>query len=160
MIETGSVFPHVALKIIDENGVADAQSADIFDKGRSVLFSLPGAFTPTCSVDHLPGYVAAADALKAKGIDRIICLTVNDHHVVKAWAEASGALGRVMFIADGAATLAKLLGVDKDMAGTMGIRAFRSAMLIKDGIVEAAFTENQPGIVTSTGAAAILDFVN
>lgn len=160
VIEKGSAFPSVAVKLVNAYGIMDTNSDEIFGAGRTVVFSVPGAFTPTCSVSHLPGFVAAAKDLHNKGIQRIICLAVNDHHVVKAWAEASKALGSVEFIADGTASLAKALGIDKDMAGTMGVRAKRAAFLVKDGIIEAAFTENQPGVVTSTGALAILEFID
>jgi putative transcriptional regulator len=115
MIEVGAALPDISVKLIDEDGARDVSLREIFASGRSVLFSLPGAFTPTCNTNHLPGFVDAAPELRAKGIEQIICLAVNDHHVVKAWAEASGALGPVRFIADGAANLANLLGIDKDM---------------------------------------------
>lgn len=159
MIEVGADLPDISVKLVDEDGARDVSLREIFASGRSVLFSLPGAFTPTCNTNHLPGFVDAAPELRAKGIEQIICLAVNDHHVVKAWAEGSGALGPVRFIADGAANLANLLGIDKDMAGTMGIRAVRCAILLKNGVVEATFTEDQPGMVTSTGAPAILRFI-
>lgn len=159
MIVAGTKFPDVTVKLIDENGARDVSTAEILSTGRSIVFSVPGAFTPICSANHLPGFIEAAMQFQNKGIDRIICLAVNDHHVVGAWAKASEALGAVSFIADGTASLAKLLGIDKDMAGTMGVRAVRAAMLVKNGVVEAAFTEDQPGMVTSTGAPAMLRFI-
>jgi len=160
MIQNGDAIPSVAIKLINKGGVTDADSATIFGDGRVVLFTVPGAFTPTCHNNHLPGYVSAADAFRAKGINRVICMTVNDQHVVKAWADASGALGAVEFIADGNGALTKALGLDKDMSGGgMGTRAIRAALIIKDGIVEALFTEDQPGQVTSSGAPAILDII-
>lgn len=158
MIQKGDSVPSAPVKLVNNSGTTDADSATILGEGKIVLFTLPGAFTPTCHSNHLPGYVTAADELRAKGVNRIICLTVNDHHVVKAWAEALGALGVVEFIADGNAELAKALGLDKDMsAGGMGTRAIRAALILNNGTVEAAFTENQPGQVTSSGAPAILE---
>lgn len=158
MIQKGDSVPSVPVKLVDNNGPTDVDSAAILGEGKIVLFTLPGAFTPTCHNNHLPGYVSAADDLRAKGVNRIICLTVNDHHVVKAWAEALGALGVVEFIADGNAELSKALGLDKDMSGAgMGTRAIRAALILNNGTLEAAFTENQPGEVTSSGAPAILE---
>lgn len=158
MIAAGDDMPSVNVKLIGEDGASDADSADIFRDGRTVVFSVPGAFTPTCHANHLPGYVQLADEILAKGIDRIICLTANDHHVVKAWAEASDALGKIAFIADGNAELVKALGIDRDMTGGgMGVRAARTAMIIRDGRLEAIYTEDSPGQVTSSGAPAILE---
>lgn len=160
MIQQGDAIPSVAVKLVNKSGVIDGDSATIFGDGRVILFTVPGAFTPTCHNNHLPGYLSAGEALRTKGVNRIICMTVNDHHVVSAWADASEALGVVEFIADGNATLTKALGLDKDMSGGgMGTRAIRSALVIKDGIVEAVFTEDQPGQVTSSGAPAIVEFL-
>lgn len=137
-------------------GVEDTTSQAVLGQGKVVLFSVPGAFTPTCHVNHLPGFLANAERLAAAGVDRIICASVNDHHVMKAWAEASDALGKVDFIADGNADLARALGLDKDFAAFgMGTRYARAAMIIVDGIVDAVFVEDAPG-VNASGAPAIL----
>jgi peroxiredoxin len=118
-----------------------------------VFFTVPGAFTPTCHVNHLPGFLANASKLRAAGITRIVCGSTNDHHVMKAWAEATGALGTIDFVADPHAELAKAMGLNREM--DIGLRFRRSAMLIQDGVVEAVFVEEAPG-VTATGAPAIL----
>lgn len=158
MIAAGDNFPSADVKYITAEGVSDSDGLSAVNSGTSVLFSVPGAFTPTCHANHLPGYVGLVDDFKSKGVDRIICLTVNDQHVVKAWAEASNALGKVDFIADGNADLSKALGIDKDMSmGGMGTRSVRAAMIIKDGKVTDIFTEENPGQVTSSGAPFILD---
>ena len=160
VIENNSAFPSIAVRLVNKDGITEVDSATLFAKGRHVLFALPGAFTGTCSELHLPGYVMAADELKANGIERIVCLTVNDPAVVKAWGEASNAMDTVEFIADGNADLTKALGIDRDLSvAAMGTRAARSAFVIKDGIVEAAFTEHKPGVVTSSGAPAIIEFL-
>ena len=160
VIENGAAFPAQIVKFVSGEDVSDIATNDLFGQGRHVLFSLPGAFTPTCSDMHLPGYVLLADQLHAKGIGRIVCLTVNDHHVIKAWAKAAAATDVIDFIADGNADLAKALGIDRDLsAASMGVRAGRAAFVITDGIVEAAFTENKPGVVTSSGAPAIVEFL-
>jgi len=156
MIKAGDTIPSVPVKLVDANGVTDTTSTAVLGTGQVVFFAVPGAFTPTCHVNHLPGFIANADKLHAAGVDRIVCAAANDHHVVKAWAEATGALGKIDFIADGNAALAKALGLDKDFSGAgMGTRFTRSAMLITNGVIDAVFVEDAPG-VTATGAPAIL----
>lgn len=161
MIKQGDTVPSVGVQLINNGGTTDADSAKLLGEGRLVLFTVPGAYTPTCHNNHLPGYVAAKDALHKHGITRIICMTVNDQHVVSSWAQSSNALGTVEFIADGNATLTKALGIDKDFSGGgMGTRAIRAAIIINNGVVEAVFTEDNPGEVTSSGAPAILEFLD
>jgi len=156
MIKSGDTIPSVPVKLVDGSGVSDTTSDSVLGQGRVVFFSVPGAFTPTCHVNHLPGFIANADKMRAAGVDRIVCAAANDHHVVKAWAEASDALGKIDFIADGNAVQAKAFGLDKDFSGAgMGTRFTRAAMLITDGVVDAVFVEDAPG-VSATGAPAIL----
>lgn len=156
MIERGSPIPSVRIKLVGADGATDTTSDAVLGTGLVVLFAVPGAFTPTCHVNHLPGFVANESKLRAAGVDRIVCVSVNDHHVIKAWAEASGALGKIDFIADGNAELAEALGLAKDMSGSgMGKRYGRSAMLIRNGIADAVFVEDAPG-VSASGAPAIL----
>lgn len=160
MIEISASVPSVAIRLVNRDGVIESDSAALFATGRHVLFAVPGAFTGTCSDLHLPGYVMAHDELKDLGIDRVVCLAVNDPAVVKAWGEALSAFDAVEFIADGNADFSTALGIERDLSGAaMGIRAARSAFVIKDGIIEAAFTEHKPGVVTSSGAPAIVEFL-
>jgi peroxiredoxin len=154
MIERGSPVPSVGIKLVDANGSEDTTSEAVLGNGLVVFFAVPGAFTPTCHLNHLPGFLANAAKLRDAGVDRIVCASVNDQHVMKAWAEASGALGTIDFIADGNADLAVALGLSKDFSG-MGTRYTRSAMLIRDGIADAVFVEDAPG-VNASGAPAIL----
>jgi peroxiredoxin len=154
MIQTGDKLPSVPVKLVDANGVSDADSAELLGHGRVVLFGVPGAFTPTCDTSHLPGFVGAADRMKAAGISRIVCATVNDHHVVKLWAERSDALGKVDFISDAHGRLAEALGLAKDF-GDLGRRFARFAMIAKDGVVQQVFVQDVAG-VTVSGAPAIL----
>ncbi len=154
MIQTGDKLPSVPVKLIDASGIADGDTTGFLGKGRIVLFGVPGAFTPTCDTSHLPGFVAAADRLKAGGIDRIVCATANDHHVTKAWAERSDALGKVDFIADASAQFADALGLAKDFPG-LGHRYARFALIARDGVVEHLFVQDAAG-VTVSGAPAIL----
>ena len=156
MIERGSPIPSVPTKLVGAEGATDTTSDAVLGTGLVVLFTVPGAFTPTCHVNHLPGFVANESKLRAAGVSRIVCASVNDHHVMKAWAEASGALGKIDFIADGNAALAEALGLAKDVSGSgMGKRFARSAMLIRNGVVDAVFVEDAPG-VNASGAPAIL----
>ena len=156
MIERGDKIPAMPIKLIDQNGISDDTTSAVLGTGKVVLFSVPGAFTPTCHTNHLPGFVANADKMRAAGVSRIVCIAANDHHVMKAWAEGSDALGKVDFLADGNADFAKALGLEKDFsAAGMGVRFARAAMLISDGIVEAVFVEDAPG-VNASGAPAIL----
>lgn len=156
MIETGQPIPSVKTQLINADGTTDTTSDAVLGSGLVVFFSVPGAFTPTCHVNHLPGFVANAAKLRAAGVDRIVCASVNDKHVMKAWAEASGALGEIDFIADGNAELADAMGLGRDMSGGgMGRRFTRSAALLRDGVVQQIYLEDAPG-VTATGAPAIL----
>ncbi|WP_338722603.1 peroxiredoxin [Devosia sp. XK-2] len=156
MIESGNRIPSVGIKLVTVAGVEDTTSDAALGQGTVVLFSVPGAFTPTCHVNHLPGFVANAAKMRASGVDRIVCAATNDHHVMKAWAEATNALDDIVFLADGNTALAQALGLDKDMSGTgLGRRFARAAMIIRDGIVDAVFVEDAPG-VTASGAPAIL----
>ena len=154
MIKTGDKLPSVPVKFIDADGVTDADTAEVLGHGRVVIFGVPGAFTPTCDTSHLPGFVGAADRIKKADISRIVCATVNDHHVTRRWAEASDALGKVDFIADAHGAFAEALGLAKDF-GDLGRRFARFAMIAKDGVVEQLFVQDVKG-VTVSGAAAIL----
>ena len=156
MIERGSPIPSVRTKLVNAEGASDTTSDAVLGTGLVVFFAVPGAFTPTCHVNHLPGFIANESKLRAAGIDRIVCASVNDHHVMKAWAQASDALGKIDFLADGNAELAEALGLAKDFSGSgMGKRFARSAMLIRNGVVDAVFVEDAPG-VNASGAPAIL----
>jgi peroxiredoxin len=155
MIQAGDKLPSVPVKLVDASGISDADTTSILGQGRVVLFAVPGAFTPTCDTSHLPGFVAVADKIKALGISRIVCATANDHHVVKAWAERSEALGKVDFIADPHARLADALGLSKDIPDLGGKRYARFAMILRDGVVENLFVQDVAG-VTVSGAPAIL----
>ena len=157
MIAKGEDIPSVSIKLVEETGSKDVDASALLSEGRIVLFTVPGAFTPTCHNNHLPGYVELADAIKAKGVSRILCATVNDHHVTRAWAKASGAFGKVDFVADGNADLCKAMGLDRDMsAGGMGTRYIRAAIVVDKGKIEAVYAETAPGEVTSSGAPAVL----
>lgn len=156
MIERGNAIPSVGIKLVNASGTSETTSDAVLGSGTVVFFAVPGAFTPTCHVNHLPGFLANAEKLKAKGVDRIVCAATNDAHVMRAWAEASGALDKIEFLADGNADLARALGLAKDFSASgMGTRYARSAMIVRDGKVLDIFVEDAPG-VNASGAPAIL----
>ena len=136
-IQEGDKVPSVNLQYMGADGVETISSDDLFAGKKVVLFALPGAFTPTCSAAHLPGYVVASDDLSAKGVDRIVCLSVNDAFVMDAWGKQHNADDRVMMIADGSAHFTTALGLELDLdAAGMGLRSQRYAMVVNDGVVE------------------------
>lgn len=154
MIQAGDRIPSVPVKLVDSDGVHDADAQNVLGQGRVVFFGVPGAFTPTCDTSHLPGFVANAGKIRAHGVDRIVCGTVNDHHVTKLWAERSEALGKIDFIADAHAALAEAMGLAKQFPD-LGRRYARCAMIVEDGVVQQLFLQDVSG-VTVSGAPAIL----
>ena len=136
-IKVGDRIPKATLKVATPEGPKDRTTDEIFSGKKVVLFAVPGAFTPLCSAQHLPGYVQKAKEIKAKGVDTIVCLAVNDGFVMGAWGEAQGVGDSVLMAADGSAVFTKALGLDFD-AGKfgMGVRAQRFAAIIEDGIVK------------------------
>jgi len=136
-IQAGDKVPSVNLQHMGADGVETISSDDLFAGKKVVLFALPGAFTPTCSAAHLPGYVVASDDLLAKGVDRIVCLSVNDAFVMDAWGKQHNADDRVMMIADGSGHFTTAVGLELDLdAAGLGLRSQRYAMVINDGVVE------------------------
>ena len=156
MIAVNDKIPAVTLKVFGENGPEDITTEALFADKKVVLFAVPGAFTPGCSQTHLPGYVVNADNIKAKGVDSIICLSVNDAFVMDACGKAQNAEALIM-LADGSGELTKALGLEKDItAGGMGIRSQRYAMIIENGKVTSLNVEPARGVVVSA-AEAILE---
>lgn len=136
-IQIGDKLPSIDVQYKTEDGVKTINTDELFAGKKVVLFALPGAFTPTCSASHVPGYLVNSDKLFEKGIDRIICLSVNDAHVMQAWGEQQNVEDRIMMIADGNADFSRAVGLEVDLsAGGMGIRSQRYAMVVNDGVVE------------------------
>jgi peroxiredoxin len=136
-IQVGDKLPDIEVQHKTDSNVETINMVNLCKGKKVVLFALPGAFTPTCSASHLPGYVIASDELFANGIDLIICLSVNDAHVMHAWGEQQNVDDRVMMIADGSAHFTKAIGLEEDRDATgMGIRSQRYAMVINDNLVE------------------------
>ncbi len=132
-IQVGDKIPTLSVKATD---MTDVSTDDLFDGKKVVLFAVPGAFTPTCSNQHLPGYVEHADAIRAKGVDDIICMSVNDAFVMSAWGEDRGVGDKVRMIADGNGDLSRALGLDFDGSGIgFGLRCQRFAAVVENGIV-------------------------
>jgi glutaredoxin/glutathione-dependent peroxiredoxin len=155
-INVGETVPDVKLVKATKDGPDAVQSADFFKGKRVALFSVPGAFTPTCSAKHLPGFAEKADDLKAKGIDEIACTAVNDAFVMKAWGEANGSPA-VTMLADGNADFVKALGLTMDGTGFgMGTRGQRFSAVINDGVVEQLNVE-APGDFKVSSAEHMLE---
>lgn len=134
MIKTGDTIPAVNITVIDSEGQNTVAANDYFAGKKVVLFAVPGAFTPTCSESHLPGYVVKADDIKAKGVDAIACLSVNDSFVMKSWQDAQNA-EHIAMIADGGAALTNAFGLEMDTADFGGVRSQRYSMIVDNGVV-------------------------
>lgn len=155
-IAVGDKIPDVQVKIPGSNGPENAQTADLLGTGTVVLFGLPGAFTPTCSDHHLPGFVVRADDIRAKGVDAIYCVSVNDAFVMGAWGKANEVEGKVGMIADGSAVFTKAMGLEVDLTGGgLGVRSKRYAAVIKDGILTHLAVEDTLALDVSSADAVL-----
>lgn len=157
MINAGAKVPVVELTTVLNGETENIPSDQFFADKKIVLFALPGAFTPTCSASHLPGYVVNADELFAKGVDVIACLSVNDSFVMKAWAEAQNA-EKITMIADGGAEFTKALGLEMETGNFGGTRSQRYAMIVDNGKVSALKVE-KPKTFEVSSAEAILEIL-
>lgn len=157
-IKVGDTIPNVNLYHIGQSGGPEAISShDVFAGKKTVLFAVPGAFTRTCSAKHLPGFVRLADEIKAKGVDEVACISVNDAAVMNAWGLAHGAPGKVMMLSDGIADFAKAIGIFTDMSQRgYGIRSKRYAMVIDNNKVVALDIEPS-GEYGVSSAEAVLE---
>lgn len=156
-IKIGDQLPSATFMVMGESGPAERSSTDVFDNRRVVLFGVPGAFTPSCHHNHMPGYVQKAADIRAKGIDAIACVSTNDIFVLDHWAEVSGAKGQVEMLADGNADFVKAIGLDLDASGKgLGTRSHRFAMLVENGTVQALEVESNPAEVGASSAESML----
>jgi glutaredoxin/glutathione-dependent peroxiredoxin len=152
-IAVGEQVPDVEVRGMGENGPEVIRTRDVLGKGRVVLFAVPGAFTPGCSKVHLPGFVQGADDLKAKGVDTIACIAVNDPWVMDAWGRGQGVGDDIVMLADGDATFTKAVGLDRDLSGVgLGVRSARYAMVLQDGVVESLEVDTKGVDVSSCSA--------
>jgi glutaredoxin/glutathione-dependent peroxiredoxin len=156
-IAIGTRLPEATFRVMTPSGPAAKTTAEIFDGKRVVLFAVPGAFTPTCNNNHLPGFLANLDAFKGKGIDTVACTAVNDVFVLDAWSKSTGGQDKIEFLSDGNGDFARALGLDMDGSGIgFGIRSKRYAMLVEDGVVKALNVEDVPGKADKSTADALL----
>ncbi len=161
-IKVGDKIPSVKLKTMTKDGMKEMTTDELFGKGKTVMFALPGAFTPTCSAKHLPGFVGKAEDIRKKGFDKIACLSVNDAFVMNEWAGNQGA-DNIQFLPDGNGEFTAAMGqlVDKADLG-FGKRSWRYSMLVRNGVVEKMFVEpNKPGDPFEVSdAATMLAYIN
>ena len=156
-ISVGDKVPSATLRYIGPDGPQEITTDQLFAGKKVALFAVPGAFTPACSQRHLPGFVDKAADLKAKGIDTIACVAVNDAFVMNAWGKAQNVGDKVMMLADGSGEFARALGLELDMRGRgLGVRSQRYSMLVDNGTVKSLNVEAQPGQVEASSADAML----
>ena len=159
MVKVGDRLPEGSFRVKNDDGVMRVvPTAELFAGQKVVLVSVTGAFTSTCSNAHIPTFVANAAAIKAKGVDRIVVMSVNDHHVMKVWAAAQKAEGKLDFVADGSAVYTRALDVVNDQTESgLGIRSKRFAAIVDDGVGKYLAFEPPGGQITVSGAAAVLE---
>lgn len=155
-IKVGDRLPDAVFQTMTADGQQQLATETVFSGRRVVLFAVPGAFTPTCSMNHLPGYLNSLDALRERGADTVACTSVNDVHVMSAWAKQTGAEGRILMLADGSAVFAKAVGltVDLEKAG-LGLRSKRYSMIVDDGVVKTLNVEDKSGVNVSGAETAL-----
>lgn len=156
-IAAGDKLPDATFRTLTADGVKTLSTADVFAGKKVVLFAVPGAFTPTCHNNHLPGYLENHDALKARGVDTIAVVATNDAFVMGAWEHSTGAKDKILFLSDGSADFARATGLDFDLsANGMGTRLKRFSMIVDDGKVTSLNVETKPG-VNESAASSILE---
>lgn len=157
-ISVGDRLPNVQIKQATPDGAEDISTEDYFAGRKVVLIGVPGAFTPTCSNNHVPGFVENYDAVSARGVDRIAVLAVNDQFVMGAWARFTGAENKLDFLADGNGAFTHALGLELDLSKAgLGTRCKRFSMIVEDGVVKTLNIEESPGQAEASGAARILE---
>jgi peroxiredoxin len=156
-IKVGDRLPNSTFRVMTADGPKPKTTDEVFKGKKVVLFAVPGAFTPTCHKNHLPGFVKNAGAIKAKGVDAIAVTAVNDPFVMGAWKNASDAGDAIEFLADGSADFAKALGLELDAsANGLGVRSKRYCMVVEDGVVKTLNIEDAPGKADVSGADNLL----
>jgi peroxiredoxin len=157
-IAIGDRLPEATFRMLGTDGIETISASEVFGGKKVVLFAVPGAFTPTCHINHLPGFIESAEEFKKEGVDTVVCVAVNDPFVLGAWADAAGAKGKVLFLSDGNAEFTRKIGMDFDGSGIgLGTRSKRYAMLVEDGVVKALNVEDSPGVAAESTAAKMLE---
>jgi peroxiredoxin len=155
-LSVGDTIPNVTLTQQTLEGLKPVQSGEVLGQGKVVLFAVPGAFTPTCSDHHLPGFVMQADEILARGVDRIACIAVNDAFVMGAWGNAQGAGDKILMLADGNGEFTAAAGLELDLKALgLGVRSQRYAAILQDGVVEELFVETGRGVEVSSADAVL-----
>jgi peroxiredoxin len=149
-ISVGDRIPEATLQVMGASGPEPRSTAQLFDGKTVALFAVPGAFTPTCSAKHLPGFVQNAAAIKAKGVDEIVCVAMNDVFVMDAWGKDQGADGKVVMAADGGGAFSRALGLTMETGGFGGQRSKRYSMLVDNGVVKQLNVEEGGGFEVSS----------
>jgi glutaredoxin/glutathione-dependent peroxiredoxin len=156
MVKVGDRIPAIKLMVATAEGPREADTAELFGPGKVVMFAVPGAFTPTCSAKHLPGFVEHLAEFKARGVDRIICMAVNDVFVLGAWAKEQKTGDGIIMLSDGSGTFTKALGLELDLiARNLGVRSQRFALVAQDGIVTYLAVEEAGGFDVSRAEAVL-----
>jgi len=156
-IAVGDRLPEVTFKTVTNDGPGDVSTSEVFADKKVALFAVPGAYTPTCHQKHMPGFLEHLSELKAKGIDDVVCTSVNDVFVMEHWGRDTGAVGKIMLLADGSAEFAKALGLDLDLgAFGLGTRSQRYAMIVDDGVVQVLNIEDTPSSAERSSAEELL----
>lgn len=160
-IKPGDRLPDAKFTVMGADGPTAKTINDVFSGKKVALFAVPGAYTPTCHKNHMPGFVDRVDEFKAKGIDTVACTAVNDIFVLTNWANDSGAAGKIEMLADGSGDFAKAIGLDIDLSGFgLGLRSKRYAMLVDDGVVKALNVEDSPPVVDKSSAANLCSMID
>jgi peroxiredoxin len=156
-IKVGDKVPEAKLWRKTADGIDEVSTSQLFSRKKVVVFGLPGAFTPTCSAKHVPGFVRRAADIKAKGVDTIACVSVNDAFVMGAWGESQKCGDKVMMLADGNGELAKAMGLELDLRSRgLGVRSTRYAMVVDNGVVKSLHVEENPGGLDVSSAENVL----
>ncbi|MGE8943087.1 peroxiredoxin [Leptospira interrogans] len=156
-IKVGDKLPETTFTVMGDEGPKQVSTADVFGGKKVALFAVPGAYTPTCHKQHMPGYVANSDEFKGKGIDTIACTSVNDIFVLTQWSKDSGADGKITMLADGSADFAKKIGLEIDLtARGLGVRSKRYSMVVDNGVVSVLNVEDAPPQHDKSSATALL----
>ena len=157
-IKVGDRLPGATFRVAGPDGLETLTTKDVFAGKRVVLFAVPGAFTPTCHLKHLPGFIDSVDDFKKRAVNRVVCIAVNDPFVLAAWEEKSGGKEKVLFLSDGNAEFTKKIGMDFDGSGVgLGTRSKRYAALFEDGVVKELNVEDSPGVAVESTAAKLLE---
>ena len=150
-IKVGDKIPAITFKHLGSNGMEDISTKDLFEGKKVVLFAVPGAFTPTCSTKHVPGFLEYATEIKNKGVDKIVCLSVNDAFVMDAWGKDQGTGENILMLADGNGDFTRAIDLGVDGSGFgLGARSQRYAMIVENGTVTALEVEDGPGLGVSS----------